>query len=103
MASILESCEGFEWDDGNAGKNWHQHRVTDAESEEVFSNEPIVIVRDSSHSNFENRYAARGVTRSGRRLTVIFTMRNALIRVISARDMTRREHRIYEEKIKRHS
>ncbi len=103
MALILESCEGFEWDDGNAGKNWHLHRVTDAESEQVFSNEPIIIVRDSSHSNSENRYAARGVTSSRRRLTVIFTMRNALIRVVSARDMTRREDRIYEEKIKRNS
>jgi uncharacterized DUF497 family protein len=103
MASILESCEGFEWDDGNSSKNWHLHRVTDAESEEVFSNEPIVIIRNSAHSDFESRYAARGVTNSGRRLTVIFTIRNALVRVISARDMTRREERIYEEKIKRNS
>lgn len=103
MASLLESCEGFEWDDGNSRKNWHLHRVTDAESEEVFSNEPIVIIRDSSHSSFESRYAVRGVTNSGRRLTVIFTIRNDLIRVISARNMTRREERIYEERIKRNS
>ena len=103
MASILANCEGYDWDDGNLGKNWHLHRVTDAESEEIFSNGPIIIVRDSSHSNFEKRYAARGVTSSGRRLTVIFTMRNALIRVISARDMTPREDRVYEEKIKRNS
>ena len=103
MVSILENCEGFEWDDGNSGKNWHLHRVTDAESEEVFSNEPIVIVRDSSHSSFETRYAVRSVTNSGRRLTVIFAIRNALIRVISARDMTRREERSYEEKIERNS
>ena len=103
MASILESCEGFDWDGGNSSKNWHLHRVTDAECEEVFSNEPIVIIRDSSHSSLESRYAARGATNLGRRLTVIFTLRNSLIRVISARDMTRREERIYEERIKRDS
>ena len=103
MASILEEWEGFEWDDGNSGKNWHLHRVTDPESEEVFSNEPIIIARDSSNSSFEVRYAARGVTNVRRRLTVIFTIRHTLIRVISARDMTRREHRVYEEKIKRNS
>lgn len=103
MASVIENCEGFEWDDGNSGKNWHLHRVTDAESEEVFSNEPFVIIRDSSHSNLESRYAVRGVTNAGRRLTVVFTIRNALIRVISARNMTRREERIYEERIKRNS
>jgi len=103
MASIFENCEGFEWDEGNSKKNWHRHRVTDAESEEVFSNEPIIIIRDSSHSSFESRYAVRGVTNSRRKLTVIFTIRNALIRVISARDMTRREEKIYEERIKRNS
>ena len=103
MVSVLENCEGFEWDEGNSGKNWHLHRVTDAESEEVFSNEPIVIVRDSSHSSFETRYVAHGVPSSGRRLTVVFTIRKDLIRVISARDMTRQEDRIYEEKIKRNT
>src|SRR5215203_5267172 len=103
MASILDGFEGFEWDEGNAGKNWHRHRVTDAESEEVFSNEPLIVVRDSSHSRSEPRYAVRGLTNLGRRLTVIFTIRNALLRVISARDRTHREERVYEEKIKRHS
>ncbi len=103
MASILENCEGVEWDEGNSGKNWHLHRVTDAEAEEIFSNEPIVIIRDSSHSNAELRYAARSVTNAFRRLNVIFTIRAGMIRVISARDMTRREERIYEEKIKRTS
>lgn len=103
MASILEDCEGFEWDEGNANKNWHLHRVTDQECEEVFSNVPIVIVRDTSHSEKEFRYAARGITNGGRRLNVIFTIRERLIRVISARDMNRREERIYEEKTKRDS
>ncbi|MBK9155827.1 MAG: BrnT family toxin [Chloracidobacterium sp.] len=101
MASILEDCEGFDWDEGNSEKNWHLHRVTDKECEEVFANRPIIIVRDRGHSRSEKRFAARGVNVTGRRLTVIFTIRNGLIRVISARDMTTREERVYEEKIKR--
>lgn len=103
MASILEKIDGFDWDEGNSNKNWHRHRVTDRECEEVFWNVPIVVVRDEDHSDFETRYAARGTTEKERRLTVIFTMRNRLIRVISGRDMTRREERIYEEKAKRDS
>ncbi|MBX3291146.1 MAG: BrnT family toxin [Acidobacteria bacterium] len=103
MASILDDIEGFDWDEGNSNKNWHRHRVTDAEGEQVFSNEPILIGRDLSHSDIEDRYAARGVTDAERRLTVIFTIRRKQIRVISARDMTQREERKYEEKIKRDS
>lgn len=103
MASILEDCEGFEWDEGNADKNWRLHSVSDRECEEVFSNEPIMIARDADHSDSETRFAARGVTNSGRKLTVVFTIRGNMIRVISARDMTRREVRFYEEKTKRDS
>jgi len=103
VASIFENCEGFEWDDGNSGKNWHLHRVTDRESEEVFANESIVVTRDLAHSRVETRFAARGITDAGRRLTIVFVVRKRLIRVISARDMTRREERFYEEKIKRYS
>ena len=103
MASILENCEGFDWDEGNSNKNWHRHRVTDQESEEVFSNVPLVIVRDDSHSKTETRYAVRGVTCSGRKLTVVLTIRGSLIRVVSAREMTHGEERLYEEKIKRDS
>lgn len=103
MDSIFGNCEVFEWDEGNTNKNWYRHRVADRESEEVFSNEPIVVVRDAAHSKAETRYSARGVTESGRRLTVIFTIRERLVRVISARSMTRREERLYEEKTKRYS
>ncbi len=100
MSSILDQCEGFDWDESNSNKNWCLHRVTDKESEDVFANQPIAIVRDATHSTAETRYAARGTTDVGRRLTVIFTIREKIIRVISARDMTRREQRIYEEKVK---
>jgi uncharacterized DUF497 family protein len=103
VASLLDDIEGFEWDEGNSNKNWRLHSVTDAECEQVFSNEPILIGRDLSHSGSEDRFAARGIANGGRRLTVIFTIRTKLIRVISARDMTQREERKYEEKIKRDS
>ena len=101
MASLLDDIEGFDWDEGNFGKNWPGHRVTDAECEQVLANEPILIGRDTSHSVGKDRFAARSVTNSARRLTVIFTIRAKLIRVISAREMTQREERKKKKKIKR--
>jgi uncharacterized protein len=89
---LLASCTGFEWDDGNAGKNLVLHAVTDAESEQVFLNHPLIAASDVEHSTAEHRYYALGHTNAGRQLFVAFTIRNGtLIRVISARDMTRRE------------
>jgi uncharacterized DUF497 family protein len=98
---MLENCEGFEWDDGNAGKNWHRHRVTDVECEEIFFNLPLIVASDAGHSDQEKRLAALGRTDANRRLFVAFTIRRNLIRVISARDMTRSEGRKYAEKVKR--
>ena len=93
----LRSCEGFHWDDGNADKNWVAHQVTQGECEEVFFNEPLVAARDIGHSSKESRYFALGQNDEGRRLLVVFTIRDALIRVISARDMSRREREVYED------
>ena len=103
MKSIVENCEGFEWDDGNSNKNWHLHQVTDGECEDVFFNLPIVIASDKSHSKAETRFFALGRTDADRWLFIAFAVRNKLIRVISARDMTRSETRKYAEKIKRDS
>jgi len=91
----LEQCTGFEWDEGNAGKNWQAHRVTDGESEEIFFNHALVVQADTRHSAKETRYMALGRTDAGRCLFVAFTLRGRLIRVISARDMTRRELQVY--------
>jgi hypothetical protein len=90
-------CVGFEWDAGNADKNWDLHKVTRGEAEGIFFNRPFIVAPDSAHSQREPRYAALGRTDEGRRLTVVFTVREALVRVISARDMSRREWRIYEQ------
>ena len=93
---ILHDCDGFDWDDGNIGKNWEKHRVTDWECEEVFFNRPLSLGADTRHSQRETRYYALGQTDRGRWLFVAFTIRSRLIRPISARDMNALERRIYE-------
>ena len=92
----LADCTGFQWDAGNADKNWERHQVTQGECEQVFFQRPLRIAGDLPHSQAEARYAALGQTAAGRRLTLVFTIRGTLIRVISARDMSRRERRLYE-------
>ncbi|HUO03765.1 MAG TPA: BrnT family toxin [Candidatus Binataceae bacterium] len=91
----LAECEGFQWDAGNAAKIWDKHRVAPAECEEVFFNSPLVVAGDEKHSADEERFYALGQTDAGRMLFVVFTIRDRLLRVISARDMSRGERRIY--------
>ena len=90
----LSRVEGFDWDRGNVEKNWKRHRVAFHECEEVFFHEPFILP-DPRHSLAESRYYALGRTARGRRLTVAFTVRGNKIRVISARDMSRKEKRGY--------
>ena len=91
----LDSCTGFDWDDGNLDKNWELHRVAFWEAEEVFFNSPLIVRSDPSHHPTEPRYLALGQSDAGRLLFVAFTVRSSLIRVISTRDMTRSESRAY--------
>jgi uncharacterized protein len=91
----LAACTGFEWDDANAHKNWERHRVTPEEAEAVFFNEPLVVRGDVGHSKHEKRYYALGQTDSGRLLFAAFTMRGSRLRVISVRDMNRKERDAY--------
>jgi len=93
----IDNLEGFDWDKGNSDKNLLKHDVTDGECEEVFFNSPLLLADDPKHSDTEARSAAFGVTNAGRRLTVVFTTREQLIRVISARDMNRKEKEFYEK------
>ena len=93
----LERCAGFDWDDGNAYKNWERHGVSPQEAEDVFFREPLLIRSDSSHSKNEKRYYALGRTAADRPLFIAFTIRRNLIRVISARDMNRNETRIWSK------
>lgn len=103
MALILEKFEGFEWDFGNSNKNWDLHRVTDGECEDIFFNRPIIVTFDKRLKRNEPRYIALGRTDIDRHLFVAFTVRGKLIRVISARDMTRSDVRRYEEEAKRNT
>jgi uncharacterized DUF497 family protein len=91
----VKDCTGFEWDEGNATKNWEKHDVSQSECEQIFFNKPLIFRRDSAHSETESRYYVLGKTDSGRLLFVVFTIREKLIRVISARDMTKREEQRY--------
>jgi len=93
----LAQCTGFQWDAGNADKNRELHRVSRGECEQVFFNRPLLGAPDVGHSDRESRYAALGQTNAARRLAVVLTIGGTLIRVISARDMSRRERRIYEQ------
>ena len=87
---------GFDWDEGNAEKNWQLHRVSAAEIEEIFFNQPLVVEDDVQHSEDELRHKALGMTDGGRLLFVVYTIRGDRVRVISARDMTGPERRDYE-------
>ena len=97
----LARVEGFDWDQGNIKKNWERHKVSFIECEEVFFNRPLVVLEDTSHSKSEGRYYALGRTNDDRHLFIVFTIRNNRIRVISARDMNRRERRVYGEEIEK--
>lgn len=94
----IGAITGFDWDAGNARKSIDKHGVTRAEAEQVFTNRPLLVNPDIKHSQDEMRLQALGKTNDGRLLHITFTMRNAatLIRVISARDMHRKERLKYE-------
>ena len=94
----LGRVEGFEWDDGNARKIIDKLAVSQAEAEQIFANEPL-LAEDFWHSQEEKRFQALGETIEGRRLHVTFSMRSSgrKIRVISARDMNRKERASYEK------
>ncbi|MHA6645878.1 BrnT family toxin [Mesorhizobium sp. A623] len=89
--------EGFDWDAGNSRKNVEKHGVGQPEAEQVFFNEPLLVVADEHHSTVETRLHALGHSEAGRLLHITFTLRQnlRLIRVISARDMHRKERAIY--------
>ena len=94
--TILEECTGFDWDNYNSYKNWSKHNVSMNECEEMFFNQPLVIVDDHKHSNSERRFYSSGRTDRERKLFIAFTVHENLIRVISARDMTNIEKRKYK-------
>jgi|SRR5579863_1293899 len=91
--------EGFDWDDGDSRKSVDKHDVSQTEAEQVFFNEPLLVVEDTRHSGREARFHALGQTDARRLLHLTFTLRHddSLIRVISARPMHRKERSRYEQ------
>ena len=95
----LSKITGFDWDDGNTRKSQDKHGVNQAEAEQVFFNNPLLLLLDEKHCEKEARYHAYGKTDNGRKLHITFTLRKngVFMRVISARDMHRKERTTYEK------
>lgn len=91
----IPEFEGFDWSGGNAEKNWKRHHVTPLEAEQMFFNAPLLAGTDAAHSGKEKRFYALGQTDEGRELFVAFTMRGQRLRVVSVRDMSRKERKVY--------
>jgi hypothetical protein len=94
-----EDIEGFDWDKANIKKNEIKHKVYYRESEQVFFDKPIYF-KDEKHSKTEDRFYAIGETNRGRRLIIIFTKRGGKVRIISARNQSKKEKKLYEDNIK---
>ncbi|HEY3636593.1 MAG TPA: BrnT family toxin [Rhizomicrobium sp.] len=95
----IAAVTGFEWDDGNARKSTEKHQVGQADAEQIFFNEPLIVGTDEKHSETERRFHAIGHTDEGRLLHITFTLKRdgALIRVISAKPMSRKERARYDK------
>ncbi len=98
MKNEFERFLGFQWDQGSIDKNLIKHKVENWECEQIFFNRPLLVLDDPQHSIPEKRWAAFGKTDAERFLVVIFTKRGDLIRVISARNMNKKERKFYDEK-----
>src|SRR5665213_756174 len=97
IAALVAQCTGFEWDAGNSGKNWKKHGVSDAEAEEIFESRPLVFYDDTSHSMEEERYTVLGRNAGNSLRTVVFTIRLMKLKVISARERSAKDRRLYAE------
>lgn len=98
MEELLERitrATGFDWDAGNVQKNWETHAVRFSECEEVFFRAPLLALNDPKHSRREERFIALGRTALSRLLSIVFIFRDERIRVISAREMSRKERQEY--------
>ncbi|OGF44188.1 MAG: hypothetical protein A2452_06975 [Candidatus Firestonebacteria bacterium RIFOXYC2_FULL_39_67] len=94
---VVSDIAGFDWDEGNKEKNWEKHKVLASECEQVFFNQPLIVLDDNKHSSMEKRYFSLGKTDNDRKLFIVFTVRKGLLRVISARNMSIKERKIYEK------
>jgi uncharacterized protein len=95
LSEFFQDIEGFQWDEANASKNWTRHQVSQTEAEQIFLNRPVVVI--DARLGDEARWFAFGRTDADRPLTVVFTIRGPLVRVISAQPMGRPERKHYDQ------
>lgn len=88
----FRKLEGFEWDKGNL-EHIKKHDVVYKECEEVLFSKPLVVFFDKKHSTTEERYKVMGMSKKGRKLSLVFTIRKNVIRVLTARDQSKKEKR----------
>ena len=88
----------FEWDKGNSDKNWSKHGIKNEEAEEAFFDEKKKIAKDVFHSGKEKRWILLGKTKNNMLLFIVFTVRNNIIRIVSARKINKKEAHLYEKK-----
>ena len=87
----------FEWDDAKAKANIKKHGVSFEEAATVFRDPLYLVFSDPDHSVKESRFLVFGESSEGRLLVVSYTQRSKSVRLISAREATRRERKHYEE------
>jgi uncharacterized DUF497 family protein len=86
------SITGFQWDEANSTKSHEKHGIGCPEAESVFLAPDLRILWDRKHSSpAESRWHAFGTSVQARPLSITFTIRHPLIRIISARPMNARE------------
>jgi uncharacterized DUF497 family protein len=102
MSHPLDDCESFDWNKGNSEKIWLRHQVMRNECEDVFFHPRVIVDVPLAESLLETRYQVLGITNAGRRLFLVVTIRKNKIRVISARDMNKKERQLYAQAIKTH-
>ncbi|MEO0988361.1 MAG: BrnT family toxin [Cyanobacteria bacterium J06639_14] len=88
----------FEWNPEKAASNLEKHNVSFQEAATVFNDPLSLTVPDPKHSIDESRYIIIGISRLKQLLIVAHTDREDIVRIISARKVTRRERKFYEER-----
>ena len=88
----------FEWDSNKSKENEKKHKVSFEEAVSVFGDPLAVYFEDEDHSDLEQRNMIVGYSLHGKLLVVVFTERGNKIRIISSRQLTKKERKDYENK-----
>lgn len=85
----------YEWDPNKAKSNYKKHGVRFADAVGVFEDENAITINDEHER--EDRLITIGRDFLSRILVVVYTSRDIVIRIISARKATARERKMYED------